>query len=127
LKNSRLFSVTLALLVTPASTTVAQSLPPVRQLGRIVTKSPLTVPSIASTRELSGGRVLINDTVARRLYLFDSALRSRVVVLDSSERAKNAYGYSPGGMIAFRGDSTLFASPALATMLQMKPHGSPTR
>jgi len=127
LKNPRLLSISLAMLVTPASTTIAQSLPPVRQLGRIVTKSPLTVPSIASIRELSGGRVLINDTVARRLYLFDSALRSRVVVLDSSEGAKSGYGYSPGGMIAFRGDSTLFASPALATMLLMNPAGRPTR
>ena len=55
MKNPQLLSITLAMLVTPVSTTVAQSLPPVRQLGRIVMKSPLTVPSIASIRELSGG------------------------------------------------------------------------
>ncbi len=115
------------MLASPASTTIAQSLPPVRQLGRIVTKSPLTVPGIASIRELSGRSVLVNDTVARRLYLFDSTLRSRVVVLDSTEGARNAYGNSPGGMIAFRGDSTLFASPALASMLLMNPAGRPTR
>ncbi len=115
------------MLVALASTTVAQSLPPVRQLGRIITTSPLTVPSIASTRELSRGRVLVNDTVARRLYLFDSALRSRVVVLDSTDGAKNSYGNSPGGMIAYRGDSTLFASPALVSMLRIDPAGRASR
>ncbi|MDP9278114.1 MAG: hypothetical protein M3P00_01705 [Gemmatimonadota bacterium] len=127
MKKPRLLSITLAMLVALASTTVAQSLPPVRQLGRIITTSPLTVPSIASTRELSRGRVLVNDTVARRLYLFDSALRSRVVVLDSTESAKNSYGNSPGGIIAFRADSTLFASPALVAMLLIDPAGRATR
>jgi len=115
------------MLVTQASTTIAQSLPPVRQLGRIMTKSPLTVRSIASTRELPRGGVLVNDTVARRLYMFDSALSSRVVVLDSTEGVKNAYGYSHGGMIAYRADSTFFASPAFVSLLLIDATGRPTR
>ena len=123
MKISRLISPALCMLVLQASPTIAQSLPPVRQLGRVITKSPLTVRSIASTRELSGGRLLVNDTIARRLYLFDSALRSRVVVLDSTEGRKNSYGDSPGGMIAYRADSTLFASPALVSMLLIDPAG----
>jgi hypothetical protein len=127
LKKPRLLSITPALLVTLASTTVAQSLPPVRQVGRITTKSPLTVRGIAATRELSHGRVLVNDTAARRLYLFDSALRSRVVVLDSTEGAKNSYGDSPGGLIAYRADSTLFASRALVSLLLIDPAGRATR
>ncbi len=127
MKNPRLLSITLAMLVTLASTTIAQSLPPVRQLGRIMTKSPTTVRSIASTRELSSGRVLVNDTVARRLYLFDFVLRSRIVVLDSTEVVKNSYGESPGGMIAYRADSTLFASPSLVSMLLIDPAGRDTR
>jgi hypothetical protein len=115
------------MLATLASTAIAQSLPPVRQLGRVITKSPQAVRSIASTRELSRGRVLVNDTAARRLYLFDSALTSRVVVLDSTEGKENSYLDSPGGMIAYRGDSTLFASPALPSMLVIDPAGRATR
>lgn len=125
--NLRLASITLCLLVMQASPTVGQSLPPVRHLGRIIAKSPLTVRSIASTRELSRGRVLVNDTVARQLYLFDSSLRSRVVVLDSIEGLKNSYGDSPGGIIAYRADSTLFASPALVSMLLIDPAGRVAR
>ena len=115
------------MLVMQASPAIAQSLPPVRQLGRIVTKSPLTVRSIASARELPHGRVLVNDTVTRRLYLFDSALRARVVVLDSTEGVRNSYGDSRGGMTAYRADSTLFASPALVSMLLIDPAGRVAR
>jgi hypothetical protein len=111
------------MLVNLASTTTAQSLPPVRQLGRILTKSPASVQSIASTRELPHGRVLVNDTAARRLYLFDSTLRGRMAVVDSIEAASNSYGDSRGGMIAYRGDSTLFASPSLVSMLVIDPAG----
>ena len=127
MKTPRLLSITLAMLVTLASTTIAQSVPPVRQLGRIITKSPQTVRSIASTRELARGRVLVNDTAARRLYLFDSALTSRLVVLDSTEGMANSYRDSPGGMIAYRADSTLFASPSLVSMLLIDPAGRATR
>jgi hypothetical protein len=127
LKNPRLLSITLAMLATHASTTTAQSLPSVRRLGRVVTKSATTIPSIASVRELPHGRVLVNDTVARRLYLFDSALTSRVVLLDSTEDAGNSYGGSPGGMIAYRGDSTLFVDPSIAAMLLLDPSGRVAR
>jgi len=127
LKNPRFLSITLAMLATQASPTIAQSLPSVRQLGRIVTKSAQTVPGIAGARELPHGRVLVNDTGARRLYLFDSALTSRMVVLDSTEGSKNSYGASPGGLIAYRGDSTLFVDPSFVSMLLIDPAGKVTR
>jgi hypothetical protein len=127
LKNPRLVSITLAMLAMQASPTIAQSLPPVRQLGRIVTKSALTVPEIVGVRELPHGRVLVNDTVARRLYLFDSALTSRMVLLDSAESAASSYGDSPAGMIAYRADSTLFVGPSFASMLLIDPAGTVAR
>jgi hypothetical protein len=123
LKIPPLLSIAAAILVAQSATAVAQSLPPVRQLGRIVTKSPLTVRSIASIRELPHGRVLVNDSLARRLYVFDSALTSRVVVLDSIEGGENSYRGSPGGLIAYRGDSTLFASPSFVSLLVIDPAG----
>jgi hypothetical protein len=130
LKKSQLLPITMAALAalsTRASTTNAQSLPSVRQVGRIVTKSATTIPSIAGVRELPHGRVLVNDTLVRRLYLFDSALTSRVVLLDSTEDASNSYGGSPGGMIPYRGDSTLFVEPSLAAMLLLDPGGRVAR
>jgi hypothetical protein len=126
LQTLKLLSFALAMPVTLASTTIAQSLPPVRQLGRIITKSPAVMGGIASTRELPHGRVLVNDTATRRLYLFDSTLRARMAVLDSTEGVKHSYGISPGGVIAYRADSTLFASPSLASMILLDPAGRAT-
>jgi hypothetical protein len=126
LKILQLLSIALTMPVTLASTTTAQSLPPVRQLGRIITKSPAIMGSIASTRELSHGRVLVNDTATRRLYVFDSTLRARMAVLDSTEGVKHSYGISPGGVIAYRADSTLFASPSLVSMILLDPAGRAT-
>jgi hypothetical protein len=127
LKNPRLLAITFVMIVTPPSSTLAQELPRVRQLGRILTKSAQTVPSIASARELPETRVLVNDIVARRLYLFDSALTSRLVLLDSGEVARNAYGGFPGGMIAYRADSTLFVDPSFAVMRLIDPAGKVAR
>jgi hypothetical protein len=126
LKIIQLLTFATAIEVTLASTTIAQSLPPVRQLGRILTKSPAVMGSVASTRELPHGRVLVNDTATRRLYLFDSTLRARMAVLDSIEGGKHSYGFSPGGVIAYRADSTLFASPSLASMILLDPAGRAT-
>ena len=111
----------------PTLPAVAQTLPRVRQLGRILTTSAQTVPGIASARELRQGRVLVNDTLARRLYMFDSALTSRLVLRDSGEVAANPYGQFAGGMIAHRGDSTLFVNPSFASMLLIDPTGKPAR
>jgi hypothetical protein len=115
------------MMVTPTSSTIAQGLPRVRQLGRILTTSAHTAPGIATARELPQGRVLVNDTIARRLYLFDSALTSRLVVLDSGEVVANPYGAFSGGMIAYRGDSTLFVNPSFASMLLIDPAGKVAR
>lgn len=115
------------MMVTPASSAIAQALPRVRQLGRILTTSAQTVPGIASARELRGARVLVNDTVARRLYVFDSALTSRLVLLDSSEAVVNPYGGFAGGMIAHRADSTLLVNPSFASMLLIDPTGKIAR
>lgn len=127
MKSSRLLAIAFAIMVTPAASAIAQALPRVRQLGRILTTSAQTVPAIASARELRQARVLVNDTVTRRLYVFDSALTSRLVLLDSSDVAANPYGAFPGGMIPYRGDSTLFVNRAFALMRVIDPTGKVAR
>ena len=127
MKNPHLLAIAVALILAPTSSVIAQALPPVRQLGRILTTSAQTVPGIASARELRQGRVLVNDTLARRLYVFDSAFTSRLVLRDSGEVAANPYGRFAGGMIAHRGDSTLFVNPSFASMLLIDPTGKPAR
>ncbi|MFL5528146.1 MAG: hypothetical protein ACJ791_02160 [Gemmatimonadaceae bacterium] len=106
---------------------LAQSLPPIRQLGPVtaVAKEPLR--AVSSVRALSDGRVLVNDIVGRRVIMFDSLLATATVIADTTSATANAYGTRPGGLIAFRADSTLFVDPASLSMLLIDPNGKVAR
>src|SRR5438874_8628737 len=47
--------------------------------------------------------------------------------LPISSATANAYGTRPGGLIAYRGDSTLFVDPASLSMLLIDPNGKIAR
>ena len=106
---------------------LAQSLPPVRQLGSVtaVAKEPLA--AVSSVRHLPDGRVLVNDIIGRRGVMFDSALATTTVVADTTSATASAYGTRPGGLIAYHGDSTLFIDPASLSMLLIDPGGKIVR
>src|SRR5918998_1123974 len=94
------------------SSAAAQSPPPIRQLGPVVAKSNESfASSVVGLRALSDGRVLVNDVSKRRVLLFDSTLTSFTVVADSTAATGNAYSGRFAGLIAYRGDSTLFVDP----------------
>ena len=90
----------------------AQSLPPVRQLGPVTAVAREPLGAVSSVRHLPDGRVLVNDILGRRVVMFDSSLATTTVVADTTSATANAYGPRPGGLIAYRGDSTLFIDPA---------------
>jgi hypothetical protein len=79
--------------------------------------------SIAAVRALPGGRVLVNDMARRRVLLFDSTLAAYTVVADTTSATGNAYGGRLGGLLAFRGDSSLFVDPQSLSMLVIDPQG----
>jgi hypothetical protein len=83
--------------------------------------------AVSGIRALSNGGVLVNDIVGRRVLLFDSALKLVAVVADTTSATANAYGTRPGGLISFRGDSTLFVDPASLSMLLIDPSGKVAR
>src|SRR6266404_590887 len=105
----------------------AQSLPPVRQLGPVTAVAKEPLGAVSSVRALPDGRVLINDIVGRRVLMFDSTLSTATVVADTTSVTASAYGTQPGGLIAFRGDSTLFVDPASLSMLLIDPNGKISR
>jgi len=119
----------LPILVLALSTSVvgAQSLPPIRQLGPVVAVSKDTLGAVSSVRHLPNGRVLVNDVVGRRVLMFDSTLAGVTVVADTTSATANAYGVRPGGLIAYRADSTLFVDPASLSMLLIDPNGKIAR
>jgi hypothetical protein len=111
-----------------ASPAAAQSArPPVRQLGAIIAKSNEPLVTVAAVRGLSDGRVFLNDPGGRRVLLFDGSLATSTLVADSTSATANAYAGRSAGLIAFRGDSTLFIDPQSSSMLVLDPAGKVAR
>ncbi len=122
-----------ALAVALAASTVAQAQAPApvkistRQLAPPVATSTEVLGSLAAVRQLPNGSVLVNDQVRRRVLLLDSTLTLVGVVADSTVNTNSAYGSRPGGLLGYRGDSTLFVDPASLSMLVIDPSGKLTR
>ena len=112
-----------ALLVAGGIPVAAQQLPPIRQVGSVVTSTSEKLNAVSAVRQLSDGRVLVNDVVGRRVLLFDSSLKTFTVVADTTSATSSAYGTRPGGLIPFRGDTTLFVDPASLSMLVIDGNG----
>jgi hypothetical protein len=100
-----------------------QSPPPIHPLGRVLRTSPEPFASISQVRAVSGGRVIVNDIVGRRVVLLDSTLRVLLVIADSTSGTASAYSSRVAGIIAYRGDSTLFVDPVTFSMLVIDPSG----
>ena len=102
----------------PAATRVV-----LRQLPAAAATSTDSIGSVAAVRQLPNGNVLVNDQARRRVVLMDPAMKVIGLVADSTSSTNNAYGVRPGGLIAYRGDSTLFIEPAGLSMLVIDPAG----
>jgi hypothetical protein len=105
----------------------AQSMPVIRQLGPVTAVGKDSLGAVTTVRHLPDGRVLVNDIVGRRVVMLDSSLSSLKVIADTTSATANAYGVRPGGLIAYRGDSTLFIDPASLSMLLIDPNGKIAR
>jgi hypothetical protein len=127
MKHATLGITLIALSATTSSLCLSQSLPPVRQLGPVTAVAKEPLGSVTTVRHLPDGRVLVNDIVGRRVVMFDSALSLVAVVADTTSATANAYGVQPGGLIAYKGDSTLFVDPASLSMLLIDPNGKIAR
>lgn len=111
----------LAILAT-TGTAVAQQQPAVRQLGAVIATSNEVLGATVFVRHLKRG-VLVNDVQHRRLLLFDPELKGFTVVADSTPATANAYSGRFGGLIAYKGDSSLFVDAASMSMLVIDPDG----
>lgn len=97
--------------------------PPIRKIETAAALSAEPLGAISGVRQLSDGRVLLNDGTRRRLLLLDSALNTVGVVLDSLTDVENAYGTRAGTLLPYVGDSTLFVDAATYAMLVVDPSG----
>ena len=107
---------------TPSPSTGASKIV-TRQLPAATATSTDTIGSVAAVRQLPNGNVLVNDQARRRVIMLDKDMKLVSVVADSTSSTANAYGVRPGGLLAYRGDSTLFVDPASLSMLVIDPNG----
>jgi hypothetical protein len=98
----------------------------VRPLGPTIATSAVTFGQVQHLRALADGRVLVNDPGRRQVLLLDSTLANPKVVVDSAGGV-NMYGTSPGALIPFAADSTLFVDRAASAFLVIAPSGEVTR
>jgi hypothetical protein len=127
MKQLRLRLTFIALAAATSQPCLAQSLPPIRQLGPVTAVAKEPLGAVSSVRHLPDGRVLVNDIVGRRVVMFDPTLSTVTVIADTTSATASAYGVRPGGLIAYRGDSTLFVDPASLSMLLIDPNGKIAR
>jgi hypothetical protein len=127
MKKATLGLTLIALTAVGSRLCLAQSLPPIRQLGPVTAVAKEPLGAVSSVRHLPDGRVLVNDILGRRVVMFDSSLATVTVIADTTSATANAYGPRPGGLIAYRGDSTLFVDPASLSMLLIDPNGKIVR
>jgi len=100
---------------------------PVRQLTAVEAASPEPIGHLDGVRELSDGRVLVNDAGRRRLLMFDKTLKSVVIVADTTAERKLQYGPRATGIVPYTGDSTLFVDIVGRAFLVLDPSGKVAR
>ena len=111
----------------PAGAGKGLDLPPIRHLGAVSATVQEKLGNVSSIRPLSDGRVLVNEPQSRRVLLFDATLQNFTIVADSTPATNNAYGGRFAGLVAYRGDSTLFVDPQSLSMLVLDPAGKVAR
>jgi hypothetical protein len=123
----RFLKTSLVIAIALPSLATAQQRPPIRPIGAVVAKATEGFGNVAGVRQLSDGRVLVNDMPKRRVLLFDPSLATFTVIADSTSATANAYSGRVGGLIAYKGDSTIFVDPASLSMLVIDGSGKVAR
>ena len=100
---------------------------PVVSVTAPVAQTTSTFGAILGVRELSDGRVLVNDAGRHQLEIFDATLTTPTVVLDSAAGASNSYGTRPGRVIRYVGDSTIITRGYGEPVVLLDPGGHVAR
>lgn len=105
----------------------AQTKIPVRTLTTPDARSTAEIGAISGVRELSDGRVIVNESGKRRLVVLDKALGVALTIADTVSGSKIQYGPRPTGMIPYVADSTLFVDAAGRAFLVVDGAGNVAR
>ena len=99
-----------------------------RSATSVGARRPTTFGAILGIKQVSDGKVLVNDARRRQLKLFDSTLTTSTVVRDSTPGSATSYGRLGTPLIPYLGDSSLIADWSTAqNMLLLDGHGQVVR
>ena len=112
-----------SMLVASATIVQAQQKVPVHDLAAVDAKTAMGFGNIFGVRQLSGGKVLVNDGVRRQLVMLDSKLSNPTVVVDSVSEGGNSYGPRAAPLIPYLADSSLFVDGTSLSLLVIDPNG----
>ena len=106
-----------------ATSARAQQTVPVRELSAVDAKTSTYFGNIFGIRQLSGGRVLVNDGIRRQLVVLDDKLSNPTVVVDSVAVGGQGYGPRAQPLIPYLADSSLFVDGTALSLLVIDPTG----
>jgi hypothetical protein len=100
---------------------------PVVGVTPVVAKTVSTLGAVLGVRELSDGRVLVNDAGRRQIKIFNASLTTAAVAQDSTSGASNSYGPRAANIVPYLGDSTLFTEVVTRDVLVLDRNGQVAR
>lgn len=121
--SSSLWSVLAILCVAAGTASPAVQSVPMFELSGIDAKTSTSFGNILTVRQLSGGKVLVNDGKRRQLVLLDSTLGNRTIVIDSFVAGSPSYGRGAARLIPYVADSSLFIGGAAPSLIVIGLNG----
>lgn len=121
-KSSTLLLVTSALLTPTYAHAQAQPIP-VHHLNPPTAQTTTPLGLFLGIKQLSDGRVIVDDAQRLRLLMFDSTLTKFTILADTTGKAGFNYGEARGKFTSYVGDSSLFSEQSSQTLLVLDPSG----
>lgn len=114
----------LAALALVASTVSAQTQTraPIRPLGAIIAKAPITFDTLINVRGLSDGQTLVNDPIGHKLLAIDKTFSTFKIWSDTTGTAYN-YGTQIAVTMPVAADSSVMLEQRSNALVMIDPHG----
>jgi hypothetical protein len=104
--------------------TPAPARAPIRPLGAIIAKAPVTFDTLINVRGLSDGRIVVNDAVGFKLITLDPTFTKITVWSDTAGTTKNNYGTQPAVVMPVGGDSSVIIELRSRSLIMIDPQGN---
>ena len=97
---------------------------PIRPLGAIIAKAPITFDTLINVRGLADGRIVVNDAVGFKLITLDPTFTKVTVWSDTAGTTKNNYGTQPAVVVPVAGDSSVIIELRSGSLIMIDPQGN---